>query len=171
MQNLKITSFLETSRNFLELWILPGNKQFLPILTYWASIQLSFCHWIWLWPQKLKNVIFWCFEMSFISKIRNYKKYEKTCHFWILRLNSWSVTKLSWIVPNWCPIRQNWQKLAISRGYSEFQRVSRSFCGKNRVSGQKLSGIHTLHVESSQNWPIPVHFWNPGILDSRVQKS
>ena len=30
MQNLKITSFLETSRNFLELWILPWNW---PVLT------------------------------------------------------------------------------------------------------------------------------------------
>ena len=30
----------------------------------------------------------------------------------------------------------------------------------------KLSGIHTLHVEFSQNYLIPEHFWNPGILES-----
>ena len=54
MQNFKTSSFVETSRNFLKLW----EDYFRPILTYWASIQLNFCHWTWIWPIQLKNVMF-----------------------------------------------------------------------------------------------------------------
>ena len=38
MQNLKITSFLETSRNFLELWILPWK---LPGIMYFSNSALK----------------------------------------------------------------------------------------------------------------------------------
>ena len=62
------------------------------------------------------------------------------------------------------------KKLAISRWYPEFQKISGSsrndeilkFCVENQVSWHKLSGINILHVEISQNQPIPGHFWNPG---------
>ena len=42
----------------------------------------------------------------------------------------------------------------------KFLEVSRNdgilkFCVENPISLHKLSGIHTLHVEISQNWPIP----------------
>ena len=93
---------------------------FLPILTYGASIQLNLFYWTWIWPQKLKNVIFLFFQKSYISKSRNYKMCKKTCHSLILRLNSSSVTKIKL---NWCPIRQNWQKFSISRQYPEFPKT------------------------------------------------
>ena len=51
------------------------------------------------------------------------------------------------------------KKLAISRWYPEFQKISGSsrndeilkFCVENQVSWHKLSGIDTLHAIISQN--------------------
>ena len=74
-QNFKISSFLEASRNFLELWISTGNGQFLPIFMYWVSIQFDFCHWTW---QNWKRA---CFYTS--------------CNFWILnQITSENIKKM-----------------------------------------------------------------------------
>ena len=114
MQNFKILSFLETSRNFLEPWILPGSDHF---LVYWASIYLNFefclkngkCH--------VFNVFrYHLFQNPKIT--RDIKKYKI---FPFLRQNSWYMTKIKL---NQCPICQNWQKncnfQAISRVLENF---------------------------------------------------
>ena len=112
-QNFKISSFLETSRNFLELWILPGNGHFLPILTYWASIQLNFCHWTWIWPIQLKNFMFliplvsfgfwnkWHLKTSkwpcFLVSVLNYcfVQIDKLLPSYNLRLFSWKNIRIT----------------------------------------------------------------------------
>ena len=35
---------------FWNSWYRLALANFLPILTYWASIPLNFCHWTWIWP-------------------------------------------------------------------------------------------------------------------------
>ena len=86
-QNIKISLFLETSRNFLEPWILPGSDHF---LVYWASIYLNFefclkngkCH--------VFNVFrYHLFQNPKIT--RDIKKYKI---FPFLRQNSWYMTKI-----------------------------------------------------------------------------
>ena len=102
-----------------------------------------------------KMLFFWCFQMSFNSKSRNYKRYKKTCPFLILRLNSCRVTK--W---NQAELMPNTSKLAKIGHFQSISRVPENFwklLGMMKFWNSVLkmeflvSGIHTLHVESSQN--------------------
>ena len=103
--------------------------------------------------------------------------FQEWWNFEILYWKSSSLTKNEW---KRYPICWKQLKLANSsplyRVPEKILEVSKNdgilkFCVENQVSWHKLSGIHTLHVEISQKWPIPGLFWNPGILDSRIQKS
>ena len=76
-------------------------------------------------------------------------------------------------MPNMSKMTKNWLFPGDIQSSRKFLEDSRNdailnLSVENQVSWQKLSGINTLHIESSQNWQIPGHFWNPGILDSRV---
>ena len=99
-------------------WPIFSNFDVLGINSTW------FLSLIWIWPQKLKNVTFVMFSDVIYFRIQKLQEVKKTFHFSILRLNSCSVTKIKL---DWCPIRQNWQNLAISRRYTEFQKISGSF--------------------------------------------
>ena len=64
---VKKVNFQHIISKFHNSWKVPGiywnsgfcleMANFLPILTYWVSIQLSFCHWTRICSQKLKNVM------------------------------------------------------------------------------------------------------------------
>ena len=68
---------------------------FLPILTCWASIWLNFCHWTWILPQKLKNVIYLNLLLFSDFEIDNIWKHQKHDILQFLRQNSCLAQNLS----------------------------------------------------------------------------
>ena len=69
---------------------------------------------------------FKCFMISFISKYKNYQRYQKHDIFQSLRPNSSSVTKIEL---HWCPIRQNWEKFGRFQAISRVPEISWKFPG------------------------------------------
>ena len=86
---------------------------FLLILLYWASILLNFCHWTWIWPIQLKNVMFliplvsfgfwnkWHLKTSkwpcFLISVLNYcfVQIDKLLPSYNLRLFSWKCIRIT----------------------------------------------------------------------------
>ena len=103
-------------------YCLEGN--FLLMLVYWASIQINFCHWTWILPQKWKNFIFLYISCNFwILKQIASEKVEKNCHF----------------------------QARVPENFLKFPGIwNFDILFENQVSWHELSGIHILHVEINQ---------------------
>ena len=105
MQNSNFPSVLETSRNFLELWILPGNSLFqanFDIMginsTVFLSLNMNLASKIEKVPHTLKLVKINRFQAVLDVWNPGYKKTargtKKHGIFHFLRPNSYSVTKI-----------------------------------------------------------------------------
>ena len=150
--------------------IIPGNFQKFP-----GTLDIT-----WKWPffanfdvLGINSTYFLSLNMNFASKIEKCHVLDvfrcqlskdpkiarnlKNCNiFQFFRQNSCSVTKFCWIDAQHIKIGKKWPLLGDIQGSRKFLEVSRNdeilkFCIQNQVSWHKLSGIHTLYVEISQN--------------------
>ena len=112
--------------------------------------------------QNVKNVRFWTKKKPLWRgiKIKPFFNFEaKLCSVKKIRLNL-------------CPIRQNWQKLAISRGYPEYQGISRSFHFWNSVLKIKFLEKSLVGFVSYMLKAVKTgHSGHSGILESWIPGS
>ena len=88
-----------------------------------------------------------------------WKSSRKMWKFDILSAKSISVTKIKW---KWCPIHWNWQNMANSRKFPDFQKIFRKFPENFQKKSRKILELDIQSVKSNSGTEIkwkwcPIH--------------